>query len=180
MCKNCKQCPHSYSLQQEYSYSNFVDDNTEDWYCTHRNATKSPQTKRLILDFVDKIYEPEITPPHWCPLKTIDNTDSKAKKRKTIQEQMQALRKADGPSTWDSIEVGKIYHCPPLGREKRHDFLIVSKTPYLLTCREINLNNPTSYYTRTFYKSDFDTVKFFVPHQIIDLEAQIEQKNDII
>ena len=181
-CNNCKKCPHAFSSlsEDEYDiYSCYTDnDKWKDWYCNHPK-----QQLRMILDFVQDDCEPTVTPPTWCPLKS--EIKKEPRKIRTYYEIQSNLRKAEGPSSWDSIEIGKIYHLPPVGREQRCDVYILNKTPYQLTYKVIDMENPSSSKVKTLFKSVDHYYKFFVEHKLFDIStvvniAEINQVNNVL
>lgn len=173
-CDNCKKCIHACKAASYDDYTSYYDeDDLKDWFCKH----KTFNVPKLIEEYVSETYEPSLMPPSWCPEKRTSSTDTSTPKRvrRTYTEQQAALRNAEGPSTWDSIQAGKIYHCPPIGREKRCDLLVISKTNYMMTCKELNYNNPTVGVIRTFYKTDTEQIyKFFVEHRLIKIESMFD------
>lgn len=168
MSDNCKDCIFAYcALSDDNGDVAFVENDFEDWFCAH----PSFGTEQPILEYVSKMYEPSITPPDWCP-----KIKKHEKMRRTYYERKQILQDYDRGLSWDDITVGKIYHLPPVANEKRCDLLVISKSNYSITCKELDIKNPTRTVVRTFYKSVDLCYKFFTEHKLYDFESLFDLK----
>lgn len=165
-CNDCTKCAHGYCTEVEnHGYEAYGYDYS-DWYCAHPDLDNS---SKLIDSWVDA--KDEVKPPIWCPF--LKERKMLEPKHKTPVERNAALRAAWGPTKWEDIKPGKIYHLPPVGTEKRKDILIISKTDYILKYREVGETRPNYISTSTIYKSSDMYYKFLVEHKILDMEPEL-------
>ncbi len=165
---NCKKCSHSFRTDTEeamgYGSYGFEYD---DWFCNYDGKTKTIDT------WVDQ--DMALEPPLWCPLKQSE-IDMPQPVHKTYTERKASLRNAWGPTKWEDIQPGKVYHLPPVGNEKRKDVLVVSKTDFCLRVKELNKNNPKLGFITTIYKDTNEYYKFLVEHRIMDFNQYIDDE----
>ena len=166
-CLNCKECKHVFSsptFNDADGYESIYGFEWEDYYCSESSVTeKNNGFAREIESYVDKQIE-KIVPPNWCPLK-----DMKTNFYKTYSDRTRALTKAEGMmKNWDDIQIGKIYHFPPLQGEKRCDIIIINKTNTCCTYRKVKGNNTSGSILEYLYKSYENKWKFLVEHRIQD------------
>lgn len=174
---DCKHCKHvlqfASDCHSEYEYEAFG--NSHDYYCAHPDLPKEIKDgQEIIQTKLLECYVEEydtINIPDWCPriarlnrLLSNNNMAMLQKTKKNHIQQKEALIKAEGMSTWDSIVKDKIYHLPPILNEKRGDYIVINKSEFCLTMKEVNvatgeINNNMKY----FYKScDGHLYKFLV------------------
>ena len=147
MCKpNCRKCPHAYTADS-FDGGGIQ----QDWFCGHPDNKNA----RCIEEYVDDNYE--IITPNQCPLKM--------KRRITQDERKQLINKTWGPTDWDDIQEGKVYHLPPVANQKRQDILVIAKTQYCISYKDADAVG-TSYTVKHIYKSCDPWYKFLVQHQM--------------
>ena len=171
-CDNCKLCKHAKikdSMENSWECYNYV---WEDVICEHPSNSK-PQE---VITFSEE--NEEVIPPNWCPLKKNNedkNKVTKTKIYKTPTEFSALCRNLRYSTDWNEIEIGKIYHLPPVGTEKRSDIFIIDKTQYMIRAKRISDIEKGTGYTETFYKSTDDCWRFFVENKMIDT-SELEKK----
>lgn len=120
--------------------------------------------------------EESVVRPKWCPLynKEDKNTEFQLKyKDMTYYDQNKFWENIPPITTWDDIEIDKVYHIPPYHNTKRMDIVVKFKCANYLTYKKLNTTD--SAYSYTLYPSS-QMSKFFVPHKLVNAEVKSSTK----
>lgn len=159
-CSNCRECEWGIAVnsgaEEGTLEMGYMDDGYQDFYCSHKSfASAKP------IDYYSLPSE-KVDVPSWCPLGYANK-----RKPKTYTDEARIIDNVKGMIEWDDIQVGQVYHLPRLFREKRKDILIVTKTQYMITYRDINSQYAYSEY---LYKSN-GKYRFLVQHKVQEIET---------
>lgn len=192
--QNCKLCNHAHCCSAEV-YDNDAEwfaHNSQDWYCAHPSLLNDItdtdiQEGTKAIEFYVEEHE-KVETPKWCPrLKLLNNlkveepsqTKNTVKVRRSTYERNQVLKTVKGLNDWNSLEIGKIYHLPPVSTEKRKDYYLLKKENWSIIAREVNLATNTLGAIRYIYSTS-DWSKFLVENKMHEcdlskLEAQAKE-----
>lgn len=145
----CNNCMHS-----DFYPSKINGDKHNNWYCTALTPCK------LIELSVKKDDNVEI--PLWCPNSYCNN--NKQIKNNYV-DKIKMWEKIEPIIQWDNIKANTIYHVPPVLNEKRKDILVISKSSFSITYRELYKNKPSSSMISTIYKTNI-WWKFMSEHKL--------------
>jgi len=121
--------------------------------------------------------EDNVVRPKWCPLcnKEKENTTFQLKyKDMTCYDKIRFWENIPPITTWDDIEVNKVYHVPPFNNTKRMDVVVTYKSSNYLTYKKLNTDTNYAY---TLYPSS-QMSKFFVPHKLVNAELKDSRNDD--
>lgn len=182
-CTDCRKCEFSEIKNSFEDGWSSPDYSFEDIYCKH------PQFAHKYLVETWWSGDTEVPLPMWCPLKKgerMANSLGTEKKKHVIRssyEMSNICRNIMPITKWEDIEVGEIYHVPPIGTDKRYDVFILEKTNHMVRMKRItNLETGTCYTTSEFKSNSFFW-KFMSKHKIKDVselrtKLRIEAEKD--
>lgn len=63
--------------------------------------------------------------------------------KRSIQEMKEELQKIKSITSWEEVEVNRIYHIPPIVTLERRDVVILSKTDKEATYKRVDVDDDT-------------------------------------
>lgn len=160
--KNCNLCQHS-KCQKASTTTYEVYNN---WYCKYGNIDR-------VLNY-GVPSSTLISTPTWCPLKAIScfgGTQTEVKSKLTYSDKYDLFKNMKSTIEWEDIKENEIYHVPPLADGKRRDIMVIKKSQYSFTYRELSKDPKSS--TSAIYTLYHTSVmaKFLVKHKIKEFEV---------
>ena len=177
-CLDCRKCGFGKiksSYEDEYGGYGCYGFEFENIYCSHPQFDK----EFLVDQWIDS--ETEVTIPSWCPLRKNERIAAsmqnlpKYRKCRTSSEISAICRGIKPITEWDDIEVGEIYHVPPIGSDKRYDVFVLEKDSNMLRVKRITNLDTCTGYTDTSFKSCSYFWKFMSKHKLRDVSEALEK-----
>lgn len=143
-CNDCKFCK---KLQKTSGYY-------YDTYCMYgKDENEVVSNGKLVQSW--SFETTKVIKPIHCPLI----------KRNRLPIDYQLWKSITPITNWDDIEVGKVYHVPPVNGEKRMDVKVITKSQYMMNVKVLSGSNNGT--TISFYPESL-RCKFFIENKIVE------------
>lgn len=179
LCDNCRVCKYAKIINSfDDSYNGCYGFDWENISCAH----PSYDGKFYIVDeYVESC--DNVTPPAWCPCRKNERSSKETsttvttpkKQYKTMSQLSDVCRNLTPITSWDDLKVGEIYHCPPIGNNKRGEFFIIEKNQHMIRVKKITSIETCTGYKETIFKDSEHIWKFFSKNKLIDLSQLCEK-----
>lgn len=175
---NCKLCQHAHCVSADVDeYINvYFGEDSEDWFCAHPSFLKETddadvmEGTKAIEFYVEK--KDIVETPKWCPrlnmlnnLKTQEPPTKPKRVHKTYTERNNDIQKAKTLNTFDTLQIGQIYHLPPILTENRSDLFLFKRDTNHIVAYNVDVENNTLGTIRYLYSSMY-CVNFLVENKM--------------